>query len=80
MSDQPIADFANRLRVCLDADDADAALIAVSGEPAALILQDLEHFSLGGGCQLLYFLIHHPEDDEVLATMIENATNGRQPL
>jgi hypothetical protein len=34
-------------------------------------LQDLEHFSLAGGCQLLYFLIHHPEDDEVLATMIE---------
>jgi hypothetical protein len=34
-------------------------------------LQDLEHFSLGGGCQLLYFLIHHPEDDEVLETMIE---------
>jgi len=34
-------------------------------------LQDLEHFSLAGGCQLLYFLIHHPEDDGVLATMIE---------
>jgi hypothetical protein len=34
-------------------------------------LQDLEHFSRGRGCQLLYFLIHHPEDDEVLATMIE---------
>jgi hypothetical protein len=35
-------------------------------------LQDLEHFSLGGGCQLLYFLIHHSEDDAVLAAMIEN--------
>jgi hypothetical protein len=35
-------------------------------------LQDLEHFSLGGGCQLLYFLIHHPEDDAVLVAMIEN--------
>jgi len=34
-------------------------------------LQDLEHFTLGHGCQLLYFLTHHPEDDEVLATMIE---------
>jgi hypothetical protein len=34
--DQPIADFANRLRACLDADDADAALISLSGEPDAL--------------------------------------------
>ena len=34
-------------------------------------LQDLEHFSRGRCCQLLFFLIHHPEDDEVLATMIE---------
>jgi hypothetical protein len=36
VSDQPIADFANRLRACLDADDADAALITLSGEPDAL--------------------------------------------
>jgi hypothetical protein len=35
------------------------------------ILQGLEHFSRAHCCQLLYFLIHHPEDDEVLATMIE---------
>jgi hypothetical protein len=34
--DQPIADFANRLRACLDADDAGAALISLSGEPDAL--------------------------------------------
>jgi hypothetical protein len=34
-------------------------------------LQDLEHFSRGRCCQLLFFLIHHPEDDEVLTTMIE---------
>jgi negative regulator of sigma E activity len=36
MSDQPITDFANRLRACLDAEDANAALIALSGEPQAL--------------------------------------------
>lgn len=34
-------------------------------------LQGLEHVTRGHGCQLLFFLIHHPEDDEVLATMLE---------
>lgn len=34
-------------------------------------LQGLEHFTRGHGCQLLYFLIHHPEEDEVLATMLD---------
>jgi hypothetical protein len=34
-------------------------------------LQGLEHFSLAGGCALLFFLLHHPEEDDVLATMIE---------
>ncbi len=33
-------------------------------------LADLEHYSMAKGCQLLMFLIHHPEDDEVLAEMI----------
>src|SRR5262245_58987708 len=34
-------------------------------------LEGLEHFARARCCQLLFFLIHHPEDDEVLATMIE---------
>lgn len=34
-------------------------------------LEGLEHFSRARCCQLLFFLIHHPEDDPVLATMIE---------
>jgi hypothetical protein len=36
VSDQPIADFANRLRACLDADGADAALVALIAEPDTL--------------------------------------------
>ena len=35
------------------------------------MLSGLEHYGLGHGCQLLFFLIHHPEDDPVLAEMIE---------
>lgn len=35
-------------------------------------LQGLEHFTRGHGCQLLFFLIHHPEDDAVLATMLDS--------
>ena len=35
------------------------------------MLSGLEHYGLGHGCQLLFFLIHHPEDDLVLADMIE---------
>jgi hypothetical protein len=34
-------------------------------------LQGLEHFSHARCSHLLYFLIHHPEDDRVFATMIE---------
>ncbi|WP_412066648.1 hypothetical protein [Rhizobium sp. SYY.PMSO] len=34
-------------------------------------LEGLEHFSRARCSQLLFFLIHHPEDDDVLATMIE---------
>lgn len=34
-------------------------------------LQGLGHFTRGHGCQLLFFLIHHPEEDAVLATMLE---------
>jgi hypothetical protein len=36
MSDQAITDFANRLRACLNAEDADATLIALIAEPQAL--------------------------------------------
>jgi len=43
-------------------------------------LEGLEHFSLAPGCQLLFFLIHHPEDDEVLATMIEKSLPHRPVL
>jgi hypothetical protein len=38
---------------------------------AEWFLQGLEHFSRARCCQLLFFFIHHPEDEEVLATMIE---------
>jgi len=34
-------------------------------------LGGLEHFAYAHCCQLLFFLIHHPQDDDVLATMIE---------
>lgn len=34
-------------------------------------LQGLEHYAMAGGGQLLYFLIDHPEDDPILATMLE---------
>jgi hypothetical protein len=34
-------------------------------------LSGLEHYTMGHGCQLLFFLIHHPEDDPVLAKMIK---------
>jgi hypothetical protein len=34
-------------------------------------LQGLEHFSHARCSHLLFFLIHHPEDDRVLSTMIE---------
>ncbi len=43
-----------------------------NNRPAAdWFLQGLEHFSGARCCRLLTFLIHHPEDDWVLATMIE---------
>jgi hypothetical protein len=65
VSDQPIADFANRLRACLDADVADAALIALSGEPDALLQlprfprtklwseEDMPHAIVGLGTALI---------------------------
>lgn len=34
-------------------------------------LQGLEHYVMAGGGQLLFFLIDHPEDDPILATMLE---------
>jgi hypothetical protein len=34
--DRSIADFANRLRACLDTEDADAALVALIAEPDAI--------------------------------------------
>jgi hypothetical protein len=34
-------------------------------------LDGLTHFSRARSCQLIYFLVHHPEDDAVLATSIE---------
>jgi len=34
-------------------------------------LQGLTQYALARGCHLLFFLIHHPEDDAVLATMLE---------
>jgi hypothetical protein len=33
-------------------------------------LAGLEHFTLAHGCQLLFFFIHHPEDEPVLAQMV----------
>ncbi len=33
-------------------------------------LAGLEHFTMGHGCHLLFFLIHHPGDDPVLDEMI----------
>ena len=36
MSDHSIADFANRLRTCLDTENADATLVALIAEPDAL--------------------------------------------
>ena len=34
-------------------------------------MQGLEHFRRARGGQFLFFLIHHPEDDDILATMLE---------
>ncbi len=34
-------------------------------------LQGLEHYAYAHGCQLLFLLIHHPQDDPVLAEVLE---------
>lgn len=34
-------------------------------------LQGLEHYAYAHGCQLLFFLIHHPQEDPVLAKVLE---------
>ena len=34
-------------------------------------LQGLDHFSLAKGCHLLFFFIHHVEEEEILSTMVE---------
>ncbi len=36
-------------------------------------LQGLQNFTYAHGCQLLYFLIHHPEGNPVLDTCVRNA-------
>jgi len=71
-----MADFADRhprwRKALVDAMSAYALHLYSNYSPGAdWFLEGLEHFSRARGCQLLYFLIHHPEDDEVLATMIE---------
>jgi hypothetical protein len=67
------ADRHPRWRAALaDAMDAYALHLYSNYHPEVnWFLQGLEHFSLARCCQLLFFFIHHPEDDEVLATMIE---------
>jgi len=71
-----LADFADRnprWRAALVEAMASYALHLYSNYKPGVdwFLQGLEHFTLAHSCQLLFFLIHHPEDDEVLTTMIE---------
>ena len=43
-----------------------------NGRPGAdWFLQGLEHYGGARCCQLLSFLVHYPEEDAVLATMLE---------
>lgn len=46
-------------------------LYSNSRPKADWFLAGLEHYTMAGGSALLYFLIDHPEDDPVLATVIE---------
>jgi len=71
-----MADFADRTprwrAALVEAMACYALHLYSNGHPGAdWFLEGLEHFTRARCCQLLYFLIHHPEDDEVLATMIE---------